>query len=71
LPYLYAALSRNDLSYVAGEFQIFGAIFFEDGCSLFKCQINFFELGKILFCEVLNFVGCRFLLNEGGPRRFL
>jgi hypothetical protein len=23
---------------------------------LFKCQINLFELGKILFCEVLNFV---------------
>jgi hypothetical protein len=56
LPYLYAAVSRNDLSYVAGEFRIFGAIFLEDGCSLFKCQINLFELGKILFCEVLNFV---------------
>jgi hypothetical protein len=31
LPYLYSALSRNDLSYVAGEFRIFGAIFLEDG----------------------------------------
>ena len=29
LPYFYAALSRNDLSYVAGEFRIgFGAGFF-------------------------------------------
>src|SRR6266446_4516239 len=68
-------LSRNDLSYVAGEFRIFGAIFLEDGCSLFECHINLFELGKILFCEVLNFVGgrlrCRFLLNKGGLRRFL
>jgi hypothetical protein len=34
LPYFYAALSRGDLSYVAGEFRIFGAIFLEDGCSL-------------------------------------
>jgi hypothetical protein len=57
LPYLYAALSRNDLSDVAGEFRIFGAIFLEDGCSPSKCHINLFELGKILFCEVLNFVG--------------
>jgi hypothetical protein len=32
------------------------SIFLEDGCSFFKCQINLFELGKILFCEVLNFV---------------
>jgi hypothetical protein len=75
LPYLYAALSRNDLSYVAGEFWIFVAISLEDGCSLFKCHINLFELGKVLFCEVLNFVGgslrCRFLLNKGGLRRFL
>src|SRR4029077_8878146 len=75
LPYLYAAFSRNDLSYVAGEFRIFGAIFLEDGCSLFECHINLFELGKILFCEVLNFVGgrlrCRFLLNKGGLWRFL
>src|SRR6266481_8456218 len=71
LPYLYAALSRNDLSYVAGEFRIFGAIFLEDGCSLFECHINLFELGKILFCEVLNFVGGRLLLNKGGLRRFL
>jgi hypothetical protein len=31
LPYFYAALSRGDLSYVAGEFRIFGAIFLEDG----------------------------------------
>jgi hypothetical protein len=46
LPYLYAALSRNDLSYVAGEFGIFGAIFLEDGCSLVECHINLFELGK-------------------------
>jgi hypothetical protein len=36
LPYLYAALSSNDLSYVAGEFRIFGAIFLEDGCSPFR-----------------------------------
>jgi hypothetical protein len=33
LPYFYAALSRNDLSYVAGEFRIFGAIFLKDGRS--------------------------------------
>src|SRR5208337_1769371 len=71
LPYLYAALSRNDLSYVGGEFRIFGAIFLEDGCSLFECHINLSELGKILFCEVLNFVGDRFLLNKGGLQRFL
>src|SRR5271157_662972 len=71
LPYLYAALSRNDLSYVAGEFRIFGAIFLEDGCSLFECHINLSELGKILFCEVFNFVGDRFLLNKGGLQRFL
>src|SRR6478736_6365293 len=75
LPYFYAAISRNDLSYVAGEFRIFGAIFLEDGCSLLECHISLFELGKILFCEVLNFVGgrlrCRFLLNKGGLRRFL
>ena len=64
MPYLYAALSRNDLSYVAGEFRIFGAIFLEDGCSLFECHINLFELGKILFCEVLNFVGGRLLLDN-------
>jgi hypothetical protein len=59
LPYFYAALSRNDLSYVAGEFRIFGAIFLEDGCSLFECHINLFELGKVLYCEVFNFVGGR------------
>src|ERR1700724_3000637 len=72
---LYAALSRNDLSYVAGEFRIFGAIFLEDGCSLFECDVNLSELGKIHFCEGLNFVGgrlrCRLLLNKGGLRRFL
>jgi hypothetical protein len=38
-------------------------------------SLNLFELGKILFCEVLNFVGgrlrCRLLLNKGGLRRFL
>jgi hypothetical protein len=71
LLYLYAALSRNDLSYVAGEFGILGAIFIEDGCSLFECHINLSELGKILFCEVLNFVRRRLLLNKGGLRRFL
>src|ERR1700761_1275621 len=59
LPYFYAALSRNDLSYVAGEFRIFGAIFLEDGCSLFECHINPFELGKVLYCEVVNFVGVK------------
>jgi hypothetical protein len=62
--------------YVAGEFRIFGPIFLEDGCSLFECHIDLSELGKILFCEVLNFVGrrlrCRrLLLNKGGLRRFL
>src|SRR5271157_1729655 len=71
LPYLYAALSRNDLSYVAGEFRIFGAIFLEDGCSLFECHINLSELGKILFCEVFNFVWDRLLLNKGGLQRLL
>jgi len=71
LPYLYAVLSRNDLSYVAGEFGIFGAIFLEDGCSLFECHINLSELGKILFCEVFNFVWDRLLLNKGGLQRLL
>ena len=70
MPYFHAALSRNDLSYVASEFRIFGAIFLEDGCSLFECYIGLFELGKVLYCEVLNFVRsrlrCRFLLNELG-----
>jgi hypothetical protein len=35
-------------------------------------NFNLFELGKILFCEVLNFawgrLRCRFLLNKGGLR---
>ena len=71
MPYLYAAFSRNDLSYVAGEFRIFSTIFLEDGCSLFECHINLSEFGKILFCEVLNFIGGRLLLNKGGRERFL
>ena len=50
-------------------------IFLEDDCSLFECDVDLSELGKIHFCEVLNFVGdrfrCRLLLNKGGLRRFL
>jgi hypothetical protein len=71
LPYFYAALSRNDLSYVAGEFRIFGAIFLKDGRSLFECHISLFELGNVRYCELLNFVGGRLILNRGGPQRFL
>jgi hypothetical protein len=70
LLYLYPALSRNDLSYVAGEFRIFDAIFLKDGCSLFKRHINLSELGKILLCQVLNFVGGRLLLSKGGRQCF-
>jgi hypothetical protein len=54
----------GDLSYVAGEFRIFGAIFLEDGCSLLECHISLFELGKVLYSEVFNFVGGRLLLNR-------
>jgi hypothetical protein len=43
----------------------------EDGCSLFECHVNLFELGKVLYCEVFNFVGGRLLFNRGGLQLFV
>jgi hypothetical protein len=65
------SLSRSDLSYVAGEFRIFGAIFLEDPVPFSNVTSALFELGKVLYCEVFNFVGGQLLLNRGALRRFL
>jgi hypothetical protein len=37
--------------------KIFAAVFLNDGNSVFECQIELFELGKIISHEVFDFGG--------------
>ena len=64
LPYFYAALSRSDLWYVAGEFRIFGAIFLEDGCSLFNVTSTSLSSARYSIARFSTLSGVGFLNGE-------